>query len=72
MYIPCYMNTYVCIYVCSYMYALIVQGETDAQHQQPMEYAVVDRSKKKSRKMDKQQNVGSTYIFLTKFPCYKV
>ena len=32
-----------------------IQGET-AQHQ-PMEYAVVDKSKKKNRKKDEQQNV---------------
>ena len=38
---------------------MYIQGET-AQHQ-PMEYAVVDKSKKKNRKKDKQQNV-SMYV----------
>ena len=35
---------------------IYIQGETDSQHQQPMEYAVVDDSKKKG---DKQQNVST-------------
>ena len=50
------LYTYIRIY-----FHICIQGETDAQHQQPMEYAVVDKSKKKNIKGDKQQNV-STYI----------
>ena len=43
-----------CTYVLEILY---IQGGTDAQHQ-PIEYAVVDKSKKKIRKKDKQQNVS--------------
>ena len=37
--------------------SLLIQNIT--KHEQPLQYAVVDKSKKKSRKDDKQQNVSA-------------
>ena len=43
----------------SYIYVFpYIQGGTDTKHQQPMEYAVVDKSKKKNRRGGKQQDVS--------------
>ena len=36
------------------------QEEVKGQHQNMVEYAVVDKTRKKSRKVDKQQNVSSS------------
>ena len=44
--------------LCKYIHISIIQGETDTQLQYQMEYAVVDKSKKKNKKGDKQQSVS--------------
>ena len=46
----------------------------NAKQQQPMEYAVVDKSKKKKKKDDKQLNVNSSlntsYLFFSVMLCW--
>ena len=36
---------------------MYIQGKADTKNQQPMEYAVVDKSKKTKKKEDKQKKV---------------
>ena len=48
-----------------YMYLLtFIQKVTDAKHKQPIQYAVVDKNKKKSKKGDKQRNVSTIWQYV--------